>query len=63
MDDDLIDVNCGYCGDPLRISLGDLGDARTVACARCAQLRDAGEVATRIAVGKPVPKTASSRLR
>jgi hypothetical protein len=35
MDDDIIDVNCGRCGRPLRVRLSDLMDNRTVECSAC----------------------------
>jgi hypothetical protein len=34
--DELLDINCGRCGTPLKIRLGDLGDARFVECEPCA---------------------------
>jgi hypothetical protein len=47
MDDDIIDVNCGRCGRPLRVRLDDLLDKRSVDCLPCAQLHDRREEATR----------------
>jgi len=35
MDDDIIDVNCGRCGRPLKVRLFELMDARTVECRAC----------------------------
>jgi hypothetical protein len=39
MDDDIIDVNCGYCGRPLRVPIDQLRDVRIVACVACSRSR------------------------
>jgi hypothetical protein len=47
MDEDMIAVNCGRCGRPLRVRLDDLLDKRSVECLPCAQLQDRREADTR----------------
>lgn len=42
MDDDIIDVNCGRCGSPLRVPLDDLRDVRIVECGACSSPRGKG---------------------
>ena len=31
-----LDINCGRCGEPLKVRVADLGDARFVECEACA---------------------------
>jgi hypothetical protein len=34
--DELLDIDCGRCGTPLKVRIADLGDARFVECEACA---------------------------
>src|SRR2546425_5946175 len=37
-DDDVLDVNCGRCGKPLRVRFDEIRDLRTIDCEDCKQL-------------------------